>query len=129
MGYVHAFMTADVTNTYGETEHGWIDPDWSRFILHESRNDVGTVFSVDDRDVDLMDYISEATAGMFNNGNGTFYSQCPEQNIQTGYWWSYAIHLVHKFFGPDGWTETPYVPVFLTELTESTQHVKVFQEL
>lgn len=113
MAYIHVFVTGTSDDFGGERyieEHGWIDPSWSWTVLHESRNDAGTILSIDENDEDLQKEIADLIVGYDNNGDGTFYSVDSVQDAATGVYWSYALHFVRKFYGPNGWTEENYVP-------------------
>lgn len=129
MSYIHAFMTATVVRANGLEEHGWVDASWSKTTLWAARNDAGTLLSTPEHDEYLMEYISDLVYGYRDNGDGTFYAEDPEVDIETGDSWSYAIHFISKNYQTNGWGETPFVPVFPEMLTESAEDVKVFHEL
>jgi len=95
-------------------EHGWVDRSWSPYILEECRNDVRPIISLDENHPDLREEVEEALewleGGYENNGDGTFYSRETYQPSGELWGYSYAIHFVRKFFGPNGWTEEPWSP-------------------
>jgi len=114
MGRITAWMTASQT-VFNDTEegyteeHGWIDPPWSRTQLHDSRNDVRPLLDLWIEDDDLTEELRDILIGFNDNGDGSYYGNETE-SFRPNESWHYAIHLKHKFFGPDGWVEAPYHP-------------------
>ena len=112
MGYIHAYMTAStVEDVDGELveDHGWVDPSWSLTVLHGARNDAGTVLSMDIEDEDLEESLNDLLVGYEDSGYGSWYAQDTYQDPATGIYWSYALHLKHKYFSAAGWIEVPYI--------------------
>lgn len=114
MGQIFAFVTASTVDSDGREDNGWIDPQWSRTVLMESRNDAPPVVNLDETDDDLAEYIidalSEYVGVYFDNGDGTFYAEDVHIDTATGIHWTYAMHFKRKFFGPNGWTEESWIP-------------------
>lgn len=138
MSWIHAYMTGSYIGPDGDEDcdSGWIDPSWSRTVLYDSRNDVGTLLSMNESEEDLLDHIedlliSNLPGEYYDNGDGTFYSEDATVDITTGASWEYAIHFKRKYYDTSihDFIEVPYVPVFPSVLTESTEDVKVFHEL
>lgn len=127
--YIHVFMTASTIGPNGQEDSGWIDPSWSMTVLHQYRNDAGTVLSLPEDDEDLLDQLKELIEGYHDCGDGTFLAVDAVFDMTTGISWAYALHMKRKAYGPNGYYEQPYIPVFPSVLTESTEDVKVFQEL
>lgn len=128
MGHIFAHLTCtrvrwpqDGDGTVSEEyidEHGWIDRSWSPYVLHDSRNDVRPEVDCDENDPELADYVREALGwlegGYSDNHDGTFYSAesyMPFHDNPEGWSYSYALHFVCKFYGPNGWTEQAWHPV------------------
>ena len=107
-GRVFAFMTGErVTPESAERgdfeESGWVDPSWSRRMLHESRNDVRPLMSEDTDSEDLADAVTAALAELgayADNGDGTFYGQDSKSDFTTGDDWTYAVHFTVKYRDP-----------------------------
>lgn len=94
-------------------ESGWVDPGWSNRVFFDSRNDVRPVLDTDTDDEDLEDdirFVLEELGSYYDNGDGTFYSDSPEQDYEKGGHYTYAIHFVVKYYGPNGWQEKPWHP-------------------
>lgn len=99
-------------------EHGWVDRGWSPYVLHESRNDAPPVVDCPEEDDERLAEECRAAlewldGGAEDNGDGTFYARegyTPFQDNFEGWEYSYALHFVRKFYGPDGWTEEPWIP-------------------
>lgn len=96
-------------------EHGWIDRSWSTTVLHDSRNDVRPVVDVDENDTEtLTDEVQDALGwlegGYNDNGDGTFYAADSYKPFDEPWDYSYALHFVRKFHGPNGWTEESWTP-------------------
>ncbi|MET9385321.1 hypothetical protein ABZY09_30680 [Streptomyces sp. NPDC002928] len=96
-------------------EHGWIDRSWSVRVLHDSRNDVRPVVDVDESDAEtLAEEITDALewleGGYEDNGDGTFYASDSYRPYDEPWSYSYALHFVRKFHGPNGWTEQAWHP-------------------
>jgi len=113
-GHIFGFMSATSTEWTDADDliesHGWIDPPWSLTELHQNRNDVTPVLSMDADDPELMEYIRELVVFHDNNGDGTFYAQDVQNDKITDFGWRYAIHFKRKYFGPNGWTEEDFIP-------------------
>jgi hypothetical protein len=117
-GHIYAFLSGmrvqcDPTGSGNHNdEHGYVDPNWSRTDLFESRNDVRPIVDCDIRDEDLADYVREAIEGLglpSDNGDGRFYGQ-DEHAADDGSVWTYALTFIRKFHGPNGWTEQDWHP-------------------
>lgn len=118
------FMTADTHSPDSEwTMSGWIDPGWSRTVLHESRNDVGPVVSEDldsdghpspEGEEEIFDAVHNNLGAFEDNGDGTFYGQDVYQEPETGQYWTYALHFVRKGYDGTDFTEERYRPQVLT---------------
>ena len=117
MGHIFAFMTADAVSIDGtederEERHGWIDKEWSMTVLHESRNDVSPLVSVEESDAEtLADEIRDVLGDgslYFDNGDGSFYAH--DSTEEDGFSWTYAVHFKRKFLGSNGWIETDWHP-------------------
>lgn len=120
MAHIFAFVTADVVMKpeYFDQEEledysGWVDPQFNRFELHESRNYVRPIVDCDESDPDLADYVREALESfgpLTDEGTGSFYA-VDEESDDNGNVWTYALHFTRKHHGPNGWTEDPWHPV------------------
>ncbi|QZE11367.1 hypothetical protein SEA_FORREST_264 [Streptomyces phage Forrest] len=117
MGHIFAFMTGTAVSLDGgederEERHGWIDKEWSMTVLHESRNDVAPLVSVDESDTEtLTDEIRDVLGDgslWDDNGDGSFYSQ--GESVEDGYAWTYAVHFKRKGGASEGFAETDWHP-------------------
>lgn len=122
-----AWLTGDVIR--GETiaseaditdpdESGWVDTQWSRTQVWESRNDVAPVATYNPADeYDAEDYptvaewiaavVSDELGAAADNGDGTWYGQDTRDDYATGDVWSYALHFEVKGCDARGWFEAP----------------------
>ena len=96
-------------------ESGWIDRSWSRYVLHDSRNDVRSVFIVDEIDTETLTEevrdVLEWLGAYEDNGDGTFYASENDDEPYDDPWrYSYAVHFTRKFFDWNGWTEESWIP-------------------
>lgn len=116
-GHIFAFMTGEAVSVDGgederEERRGWIDREWSMTVLHESRNDVAPLVSLDESDTEsLADEIRDILGDgslYFDNGDGTFYGQ--SETMEDGFYWTYAIHFVRKGGASEGFAEMPWHP-------------------
>ncbi|WMI33869.1 hypothetical protein SEA_PATELGO_268 [Streptomyces phage Patelgo] len=97
---VVAYMTACAVSVDGgederEERHGWIDREWSMTSLHDSREDVEPLFSVDSSEMEelaesVRDVLGDGSL-YFDNGDGTFYGQ--GESVEDGFSWTYAVHF------------------------------------
>jgi hypothetical protein len=117
MGHIFAFMTGEAVSVDGgederEERRGWIDREWSMTVLHESRNDVSPLVSLDESDTEsLADEIRDILGDgslYFDNGDGTFYGQ--SETMEDGFYWTYAVHFVRKGGASEGFQESPWHP-------------------
>lgn len=115
--FCHMTATAvkwdDEYQDYPNERHGWIDRNWSRTVLFDSRNDTRPLINEPEDSEDLADEIRDVMGeyGWWeNNGDGTFYERdsYPESD---GWHYSYAIHFTVKYNGEFGWTEAAWNPV------------------
>lgn len=118
MGHIHAYLTASAVRHYGpgindyQEERGWIDSDWSRTQLHESREDVPPLVDCDDSDEDLAEYVSDVLGdlSMWDDvGGGSFASH--EERNEDGTSYTYTVHFARTYLGSDGWVEEAWHPV------------------
>jgi hypothetical protein len=132
MTYIHAFMSATRVDEKGEESDGYIDPKWSIFEFAESRNDAGTVLSIDADDEDLNDYILDVLRdhlGAYGSNGGSMFYGLDEKQDQYGNWWTYSISFISKS-AHNWWQEIPYSPKLdTTENMEPVTDVKVWHEL
>lgn len=96
-------------------EDGWIDRRWSVTTLYDNRNDVSPVVDVDLSDAEeLGDQVRDALewleGGYDDNGDGTFYAADSYRPYDEPWSYSYALHFVRKFYGPNGFTEEAWTP-------------------
>lgn len=93
-------------------EHGWADRFWSKTQLYDSRNDVRAAVSCSLDDPQLMaevdDALNELEGGWIDNGDGTFYAKDTYTPDKEPWTYDYALHLVVKDYGQDGWVERPW---------------------
>lgn len=110
-GTIFGHITATRVAPDGTESHGWIDPQWSRTELFDSRNDVRPIIQESASDPDIAVLVADALLGEIglpvDNGDGTYYGR-DETMAPDGSVWTYAIHLTHKRHTSDGWVETPY---------------------
>ena len=107
---IYAYMTADAVYPDGREEYGWIDPEWSRTTLYDSREDVAPLMELHESDPFLPDAVREILGGgsaYEDNGDGTFYGDDSEQSPETGAYWRYAVHFKRE----SGNGELPWHPV------------------
>lgn len=108
--------TDTVRSEDGIEESGWIDRSWSRRVLHDSRNDVSPAVDADESDLTTLadetaDVLGWLEGGFEDYGSGTFYASESYVPFDDPWDYSYAVHFVQKFYGPDGWSEKPWHPV------------------
>lgn len=100
---------------YPNEEHGWIDRSWSPTVLHDSRNDVSPVVSLDEGDEDLAEEVRDALGwlegGCEDNGDGTFYASDSYHPYTETWSYDYAIHFTVKYHNGQGWVEHAWHPV------------------
>lgn len=93
-------------------EHGWVDPQWSLRVFHDSRNDVRPLLDMAEDDPDLAesvrDVLSEYLGSYADNGDGTFYGQDSSEDYQTGTSYTYAVHFVAKYRDASAPDAEPY---------------------
>lgn len=95
-------------------EYGWVDVAWSRYELHDSRNDVSPLVSEDEESEDLEDEVKNALGwlGAYeDNGDGTFYAADVDQPHDSPWDYDYAIHFTRKTYANHVWTQEPWHPV------------------
>jgi len=127
-GHIYAFLTGERVRWAEDSdghpiedpiqENGWVDRAWSPYVFHDSRNDVRPVVDADlsDREMlsgEITDALGWLPGGWEDNGDGIFYGQesdQPSHDNPEEWAYSYALHFVRKFYGPDGWTEQPWHP-------------------
>lgn len=113
---IYAFYTATSVNPDGEEEYGWIDRDWSRTELHDSRNYVRAVINLDDDHPDLQDEIIDAVDWIgpaVNNGDGAIYGEdeySPLYGDRADNTYTYAIHFKAKYHNGQEWVEEDWDP-------------------
>jgi hypothetical protein len=91
-------------------ESGWVNRRGSREI-YESRNDVRPEINMDVDDPDLREFIADLDLRHAeDNGDGTFYFQDEDIDLDTGDSWTYALHFTQKYLGPTGWVEREWHP-------------------
>lgn len=97
---VVAFMTASAVSLDGteddrEERNGWIDREWSMTTLHDSREDVAPLFSVDSSEMEeLADSVRDVLGDgslWEDNGDGNYYAK--GENQEDGFSWTYAVHF------------------------------------
>lgn len=120
-GRIFAYVTGDCTTFKNDgsedytQEFGYVDPAWSREVLHESRNDVKLLLNESEDAEDFAEMVRDvfdaAPGGPFHdNGDGTFYGQSAHTDSE-GRSWTYAVHFTRKFFkSGTGWTEESWHP-------------------
>lgn len=121
MGRITAWMTgeritADSAVHSDVEERGWVDLSWSRRVFFDSRNDVEPLFSCDENDPELIEYVREAlsTLGAYeDNGDGTFYGVDSESCYKTGDEFTYAVHFVRKSGAEGNYAEENWDPADL----------------
>ena len=102
-----AYMTGEYVTeesaAHGDAEkRGWAYSLWSRRVFFDSRDDVIPVLDADTEDADFASLVSDVLSSfgaIENDGNGTFYA-APEQDLENGGWYSYALHF--SAIHPDG---------------------------
>lgn len=116
-GHIFAFMTATAVEIGPEDErnerYGWIDREWSMTDIHDSRNDVSPLVSLDESDTEaLADEIRDVLGDgslWEDNGDGSFYGK--DERVEDGYSWTYVVHFKRKFFGSNGYAEIDWHPM------------------
>lgn len=117
---IFGFFTATRVQWEGEDpepieEHGWVDMNWNRRILFDSRNDVGPCVKLLSDDPylaeEVSDALSELPGGWEDNGDGTFYAADLESPYDEEWSYSYALHFTRKFQDANGvWREESWHP-------------------
>jgi len=103
-----AYMTGEYVTeesaAHGDAERrGWVCPMWSCREFFDSRDDVTPVLDADTEDDDFVSRVSDVISSLGaveSDGNGTFYAADPEQDLEDGGWYSYALHF--SVIHPDG---------------------------
>ncbi len=86
------YITATVVNPDTEEEfHGWVDLNWSRFLIFENMEDVR--FHELDDDEDAQQVVESLIGSYETSERGTWYAQDSVMNPETGETWSYAAHV------------------------------------
>lgn len=94
-------------------ENGWVDWSWNSRELCEARNYVRPYIDMAEDDDDLQGEITYALSlldGGYESNGGSFYATEGYQPYDEEWTYSYALHFVRKFFGPNGWTEEDWNP-------------------
>lgn len=117
MAHIYAFISCTRVKWEGEDpieEHGWIDWDWSPYVLFDGRNEVGPVMKCDENDEFLASDVQEALGRLEgdyeDNGDGTFCAKGSYQPHDSEWSYTYALHFTRKGYGTDGWYEEPWHP-------------------
>jgi hypothetical protein len=104
--YGYAYMTASVVDSVGDVTDGWVDPQWSMHVVHDSRNDVRPVATwsrMDDLEEGervgdsiarfIRETVEEHLSAPRDNGDGTWYGE-GEDVTPKGDTYTYALHFV-----------------------------------
>lgn len=117
-GHIFAFMTATAVEIAPDDENGgielngWVDREWSMTALHDSRNDVSPLMSLDESDTEALadeirDILGDASL-YFDNGDGNFYIH--DSRTEDGMEFTYCVNFKRKFLGSNGWAEESWHP-------------------
>ena len=86
------FITASVFNPDTEEEfHGWIDPSWSMFQLHENKEDVAPLEFDPEFDDSIEALIEETIGSIDSTERGNHYGA--DTPLHDGEYWSYCAHV------------------------------------
>lgn len=118
MSKILAFMTATAVEIAGSEDergerNGWIDLDWSRTTMHDSRDDVTPLMNEDESDTTAVEEKVRDILGdgslFADNGDGSFHEIDETKTDNES--WTYVVHFSRQSLGLNGeWIDDPWHP-------------------